>query len=484
MSSFESGELNKKMGISKSTIFSLMALTAVLIGIPVLVIIYESNRTGQSPVGYVKRMVNRMGGKMAATEPSAPHGKAVGKAINFVEKKPIGNPMGGSKPWITHLSILDLDRDGMKDVVVCDAKLNQICWIRNTSPGQFQELHIGSEIRGPAHASPCDIDMDGDLDLLIAKMGMVFPNNDRIGAVVVLENDGAEHFTNRTLVEKVARVTDVQCGDLDGDGDMDLAVGQFGYDDGEIRWMENKGNWDFDSHMLLKLSGTIHTPLADMDGDGDLDIVALVSQEWEEIYVFENNCEGRFDTRLIYGSTNEDFGSSGISLVDLDQDRDPDILYTNGDAFDYIPPGPRPWHGVQWLENKGGLEFTYHRIGDFPGAYSANAVDVDRDGDLDVIVVSCFNDWDKRSAASIMWFENDGQMGFVSHHLVSDPTHLLVLDSADMDGDGWVDIVTGGFYAYPPYDRMSRVVLWKNLWPLRQQGVDPTTDSTEKDSEG
>jgi hypothetical protein len=456
------------MGVSKYTISSLVALAAVLIGIPLFVIIYEANRTGQSPMGYVKRMVTRMGGEKAIPERSEPHEKAGGMGIHFVEKKPIGDPVGDGKPWITHLTIADLDQDGLKDVVACDAKLNRICWIRQGQPGQYEELRIGSEVLGPAHVSPCDIDLDGDLDLLIAKMGMIFPNNDRIGAVVVLENDRAGRFTNRTLVEKIARVTDVQSGDLDGDGDIDLAVGQFGYDDGEIRWMENKGHWEFESHMLLKLSGTIHTPVKDMDGDGDLDIVALVSQEWEEIYLFENDGRGHFKTRLIFGSTNEDFGSSGISMIDLDLDGDMDILYTNGDAFDYIPPGPRPWHGVQWLENKGGLEFTYHRIGDFPGAYSANGVDVDRDGDLDVVVVSCFNDWEKPDARSMIWFENDGHMGFVLHDLASDPTHLLVLESADMDGDGWVDFVTGGFYAYPPYDRMSRVVLWKNVWPLRK----------------
>jgi hypothetical protein len=469
------------MRTSISSIWSLVALAAVLIGIPAAVILYEAHRTGQSPLDYIKRTVSKHYSPHAQT-PSSPHVERMHpeKKAPFLDKKSVGNPVRETKPWIAHLTIVDLNQDGLKDVVACDAKLNRICWIRQDAAGNFREIQVGDEIRGPAHVSPCDIDQDGDLDLLVAKMGMIFPNNDRIGGVVILENDGSEHFTNRTLVDNVARVTDVRCGDLDGDGDLDLAVGQFGYDDGEIRWMENKGNWSFDSHPLLKLSGTIHTPVADMDGDGDLDIVALVSQEWEEVYLFENDGKGRFKTRLIYGSTNEDFGSSGISLVDLDLDGDQDILYTNGDAFDYIPPGPRPWHGVQWLENKGDLEFEYHRIGDFPGAYAANAVDVDGDGDLDVVAVSCFNDWDNADAQSMIWFENDGRMGFAPHGLASDPTHLLVLDSADMNDDGRPDLVTGGFYAYPPYDRMGRVMLWNNTW--REDPDHPVPPNADQDA--
>ena len=65
---------------------------------------------------------------------------------------------------------------------------------------------------------------------------------------------------------------------------------------------------------------------------------------------------------MIWGSTNPDFGSSWMSMVDLDRDGDPDILYTNGDAFEYAPPNSRPWQGVQWLENKGGLRFDLHRM--------------------------------------------------------------------------------------------------------------------------
>lgn len=455
------------MRISKSTIISSLALVAILIGIPLALITYEARRTGQSVGEYIKRSISKMGSKSSEAPKGSSNKPKAGEKIQFLKKTIIGDPAGDSKPWITHLAIVDLDQDGLKDVVVCDAKRNQISWIRQDPLGTYSEKKIGSQVRAPVHVTPFDIDKDGDMDLLIAKMGMIFPNNDKIGAVVVLENMGNGQFKNRVLVDKIARVTDIQPGDLDGDGDIDLVVGQFGYDDGEIRWMENKGNWNFESHKLLNLSGTIHTPVRDIDGDGDLDIVALVSQEWEEIYVFENDGRGKFKTNMIYGSTNEDFGSSGISVVDLDLDGDLDILYTNGDAFDYIPPGPRPWHGVQWLENKGQLKFEYHRIGDFPGAYFANAVDVDNDGDLDIGVVSSFNKWDDPKAQSMIWFQNDGQMHFTKHDLASNPTHLLILDTGDMDNDGWVDFVTGGMHTYPPYDRMSRVLLWQNKWPER-----------------
>lgn len=451
------------MRISKSGVFSVVVLAVIFVGLPLGVLTYQARRTGQSLGQYVGRMWERgMGGE----EGAAPGDLAAeGALIPFFERHDIGAPAGTDPPWITHLVIVDLDEDGLLDVVFCDAKAHRVGWIRQGPAGVYEETFVGGEVRAPAHVAAADMDGDGDLDLLVAKMGQIMPNNDRIGAVVVMENDGDEKFTNRVLLENTARVTDIEAGDFDGDGDLDLAVGQFGYDDGEMRWMENLGGWRFESHMLLTLSGTIHTPVADIDGDGDLDIVALVSQEWEEIYVFENDGRANFETRLIYGSTNEDFGSSGIEFADLDQDGDLDLLYTNGDAFDYIPPGPRPWHGVQWLENRGGLEFEYHRIADFPGAYYANALDVDRDGDLDVCAVSSFNDWENPEAQSMMWFENDGAQGFTIHPLLNAPTHLLVLDCADMDGDGWTDGVTGGMYTYPPFDRTSRIVFWRNVWP-------------------
>jgi hypothetical protein len=446
------------MALARSSlVFGAVAL-AIVVLVPWFLVSREADRQ--------QRTVSELAGAMLglSDEPAASVSVDAGAERRFFERHSIGRPLDGSQPWISHVSVVDLDQDGLMDVVLCDATTNQVAWIRQDADGSFTETSVSGTILAPAHVTPSDIDLDGDIDLLVAKMGAILPNNDKIGGVIVLENDGQQEFTTRILLDGVARVTDIEPGDFDGDGDIDLAVGQFGYDDGEIRWMENLGNWVFASHGLLTLSGTIHTPVGDLDGDGDLDIAAVVSQEWEEIYVFENDGTGTFDRHLVYGATNDDFGSSGISLVDLDLDGDLDVLYSNGDAFDYIPPGPRPWHGVQWLENDGALGFTYHRIGDLSGAYFANAVDGDLEGDLDVFVVSAFNDWESPAAASLAWFENDGRMGFTRRTLATEPTHLLALASADIDNDGYVDLVTGAMHVSPPYDRMSRVTFWRNGW--------------------
>jgi hypothetical protein len=198
-----------------------------------------------------------------------------------------------------------------------------------------------------------------------------------------------------------------------------------------------------------------------MNDDRTWDIVALVAQQWEEVYLLANNGRGAFTTKVIAGSTNEDFGSSGISLCDVNRDGRPDVLYANGDGFDYARPGPRPWHGVQWLENRGRGNFVLRRLGDLPGAYSPVGVDLDADGDFDVVAVSGFNRWEDPGAASLLWFRNDGPRGFTPGVLAHRPTHLLTVAAGDFDGDGRPELLTGGFHAYPPYDHMSRVTLWR-----------------------
>jgi hypothetical protein len=384
------------------------------------------------------------------------------KALTFTPRALGGTSGSVAKPIVAHVRIADLDRDGVQDILACDVLAGRVIWARGQGGGAFVETSVSEAIEAPVHVEAVDLDRDGDLDLLVAAMGILLPNNEPLGRVIVLENDGRQRFRTRVLAEHVARVTDVQAGDLDGDGDLDLAVGQFGYDQGEIRWMENRGGWRFASHRLLALSGTIHTPIADMDGDGDLDVVALVSQEWEEVDVFENDGHGRFTARRVFGAATEQYCSSGIAVGDLDGDADLDVLYTNGDAFVATDYRPLPNHGVQWLENRGGLKFAFHRIASFPGAYSPRIADVDGDGDADGIVVSAFNDWSSAEARSLAWIENRGHGELALHGLASAPTHLIAADAADLDGDGRVDLVTAGMALYAPFDRIERLTVWSS----------------------
>ena len=225
--------------------------------------------------------------------------------MGFLKPRAIGLAAEGH-PWVTHLAIADLDKDGLLDVVVCEGRLNQVSWVRQSPKGVYTESAIGGPIQAPVHAEAVDFDRDGDLDLLVAAMGVVFPNNQKIGAVVCLEQTAAGKFENRVFAEKIERVTDVRAIDVDRDGDLDLAVAQFGYAQGRVMWMENLGAGKFSGTTLLTLSGAIHAPVGDIDGDGWPDIVAVVSQEWEEIHLFRNQHDKSFRSRVVHGSTNED----------------------------------------------------------------------------------------------------------------------------------------------------------------------------------
>ena len=364
------------------------------------------------------------------------------------------------QPRITNVQILDFDGDRIADVIACDAQTNRVLWYRQSAPGQWgEEIVLGEDLVDPAHATVVDLDQDGDQDVIVSVLGNIWPDDTHVGRVVLLEQDGGR-FKSRVLLDDVRRVADVQSGDLDGDGDVDLAVAVFGYARGQILWLENRGQKRFREHRIHYAPGTIHVPLADYDGDGDLDIAAIVSQEEEEVLVFENLGHGRFQTRTLYSTINFDIGSAGLVQTDLDQDGDPDLLLPVGDNLEDMYSYPQPYHGCLWLENKGNWNFETKRIGTFGGTYAADAGDLDGDGDQDVVLVSMFNDWSKKENASLVWLENDGHQDFRTWQIASDPIHLTTVACGDLNGDGRDDIVAGGLHLMTPLDRLGRVTAW------------------------
>ncbi len=375
-----------------------------------------------------------------------------------LRREPLG-PSAKYPPRITNVQIVDFDQDGMQDVIACDALRNQVLWYRQSPRGEWEERLLGDDLVAPAHATPVDLDADGDLDVLVSVLGNIYPDDTHVGRVVWLEQAG-DRFIRHLLLDDVRRVADIQAGDLDGDSDLDLVVAVFGYARGRILWLENRGGGRFRDHEIDYGPGAIHVPLADYDGDGDLDIATVFSQNEEEVWGYENLGGGKFRSRLLHLTVNHDVGSAGLVQTDLDGDGDADLLWPLGDNLEYQYTYPQPYHGCVWLENRGGWEFVPRQIAQFGGCYAAAAADLDADGDRDVVLVSLFNDWQTPGHASVAWLENDGAQGFTTWQIDDRPTHLVTVACGDLNGDGRDDIVAGALHVTRSDDDLGRMAVW------------------------
>lgn len=366
---------------------------------------------------------------------------------------------GVELPLITNVQILDFDGDGKNDILYCDAGNNRVVLRQLASDGSTSDQTLIADVAAPAHATPVDIDGDGDLDIVVSVLGNIQPDDGVVGRVELYEQT-PEGFVRHVILDDVRRVADVQPGDFDGDGDLDLAVAVFGYNRGEVLWLENRGAFQFLDHHLYSAPGAIHVPVADYDGDGDLDIATIISQEEEELVAFENLGGGKFKTRSLWLTPNMDLGSAGLIHADLDQDGDEDLILPAGDNLEDFDAYPQPYHGCLWFENTGDWKFKAHRISDLGGTYAGAVADMDGDGDLDVVLVSMTNDWYSPEHASVVWLENDGQQNFKTWQIDNQPIHLVTVAVGDLNQDGLPDIAAGSLNMRKPFDRIQAVPFW------------------------
>ena len=364
-------------------------------------------------------------------------------------------------PQITHVQVVDLDGEGATTVVACDARGNRILRFDRRDDGAWDESVLIDDVGVPAHATFADVDADGDLDCLVSALGDIYPSDEAVGRVELFRREG-DSFSREVVLDDVRRVADIQPVDFDADGDVDLAVAVFGYSRGEILWLENQGDGRFADHRLHSAAGGIHVPTADFDGDGDPDIAAIISQDDEELWAFENQGGGKFEPRMLWRTPNFDLGSAGLVAADLDRDGDTDLILPTGDNLEDFAAYPQPYHGCRWFENRGDWTFTEHQIATFGGTYAAAVADFDGDDDNDIVLVSMANDWSDPANASVVWLENDGQQQFTTWQVASAPIHLVAVATGDLDGDDRPDIVAGSLNLRSPYERIGGVTAWLN----------------------
>ncbi len=372
-------------------------------------------------------------------------------------------------PAVSHLNLVRLSDVGKPEVLVCDMRGGRVLLLDLT--GASPRWRVLAEVPFPAHAEVVDLDGDGIKDVLVACLGNFAPTDDKVGSVVWLRGRADGSFTPVTLLEGVGRVADVQAADFDGDGKLDLVVAAFGWRrTGEIIYLANRTtHWAhprFVPTVLDDRHGTIHVPVSDIDGDGKPDFVALISQEHETIVAFLGRGDGTFRKETIYQAPHPAYGSSGIQLVDLNGDGKIDVLYTNGDVLD-SPDFLKPYHGVQWLENRGAFPFTHHPLGALPGVHRAVAGDLDGDGRLDVVAVSLLPPPDgfaprrETHLDSVILLKQSAPGVFSRHVVERDGCDHVACVAGDIFGDGRVHFMTGNFCLTPQYKLHTGVTVWK-----------------------
>lgn len=374
-------------------------------------------------------------------------------------------------PAIAHVRLVDLEGDERLELVATDMRAGTILTGRpyDTAPA----LRQIAATPHPAGIEPVDFDGDGVLDFLVGDLGTFLPGDHDRGAVVWLRGQKDGPYLPLSL-DGWPRVSEVRAADYDGDGKLDLIVPAFGWrKTGHFTILKNDttdyAQPSFLARRIDSRTGSIHALPADLDGDGHLDFVVLFAQEHETVVAFLNRGGGTgFDAQTLYTAPHPNWGSSGIALVDLDGDGDLDVLLTNGDTFD--DEIVKPYHGISWLENRGEYPFEEHRLADMPGAFRAEAADLDGDGDLDVVACALLSAAEKETAdmPSVVWLEQTSKGRFERHTLeLGSPRHAT-LDVGDFDGDGDVDFVVGNF-SFAVEEELGEVEIWESLRIRKRQ---------------
>jgi hypothetical protein len=368
-------------------------------------------------------------------------------------------------PAVSNVNLVDMDGDGRLDLLGTDMRQSVVFAARPAATETA--LSVVASIPHPAHVAITDVDRDGTADLLVADMGGFFPEDHNKGSVIWLRGQANGKY-GAFWLDGWPRVAGVAAADYNGDGKLDIGAAAFGWrKTGHLAILENRTKTptqpDFATHIIEPKPGAIQFVPVDLNRDGRMDVVTLLAQEHETVLAFINRGTGAFDfdRQVIYAAPHPNWGSSGIQVGDLDKDGDLDVVLAHGDTFD--DGIVKPYHGIQWLENRGGFPFVDRPLATMPGVHAAKLADLDADGDLDIVAAALLAggaDVDERTLPALVWLEQTKPGTFARHTIEMGFPRHATLDVGDLDADGDPDIVVGNFSLGAP--AASWVDVWTN----------------------